>query len=135
MAYVEIIIAAAAAFLLGFGWYTVLFGKTWQIESGITEEEAQKNIARTHGLAFLMMCIIAYSINIFIGFHELKEQTFTHGAFHGMLSAVLYAIPALAIHYLYQRKSLKLFLIDAGYLLAFFALMGGILAALKLGVA
>ncbi|MFT5167530.1 MAG: hypothetical protein ACI8P3_002768 [Saprospiraceae bacterium] len=52
---------------------------------------------------------------------------------HGALIALQYALPAVAIHYLYQRKSLKLFLIDAGYVLAFFALSGGVVAALKLG--
>lgn len=131
MAYLEIIIAAAAAFLLGFGWYTALFGKAWQAETGITEEDAQKDMARTHGLAFLMMCILAYANNYVIELHPLSEQTFVHGAFHGAMMASLYAIPAVAIHYLYQRKSLKLFAIDAGYVLAFFALMSGVLAALK----
>lgn len=133
MAYLEIIIAAAAAFLLGFGWYTALFGKAWQAESGVTDEEAQQDMARTHGLSFLMMCILAFGNNYVIELHPVADQTFVHGAFHGVLAACLYAIPAVAIHYLYQRKSLKLFLIDAGYILAFFALMSGVLAALKLG--
>jgi len=134
MAYLEIIIAAAAAFLLGFGWYTALFGKAWQAETGIAAEEAQKDMARTHGLAFLMMVAIAYSINMYVNYHDVAEQTFMHGGFHGGLLAIQYAIPAVAIHYLYQKKSLKLFLIDAGYLLALMALMGAILAVLKLGV-
>ena len=133
MAYLEIIIAAAAAFLLGFGWYTALFGKAWQAESGVTDEEAQQDMARTHGLSFLMMCILAFGNNYVIELHPVADQTFVHGAFLGVLAACLYAIPAVAIHYLYQRKSLKLFLIDAGYILAFFALMSGVLAALKLG--
>lgn len=133
MAYLELIIAAVAAFLLGAVWYTALFGKAWQAETGITDEQAKSGVAMTHGLAFLMMVILAYSINFVIGFHDIAEQTFTHGAFHGMLAALLYALPAVAIHYLYQRKSLKLFLIDGGYLVAFMSLMGGILAALKLG--
>jgi hypothetical protein len=34
-------------------------------------------------------------------------------------------------NYLYQKKSLKLYLIDGGYLVAFMALEGGVLAALK----
>lgn len=133
MAYLEILIGGVAAFLLGFAWYTVLFGKIWQAETGITEEQAQKGVAMTHGLAFLMMCIMSFNINYIIGFHELAEQTFTHGAFHGFLAAVFLAVPAVAINYLYQKKSLKLFLIDAGYVLAFCALSGGVMAALKLG--
>ncbi|MFT4599117.1 MAG: hypothetical protein ACI9WM_001369, partial [Arenicella sp.] len=38
-----------------------------------------------------------------------------------------------AIHYLYQKKSLKLFLIDASYIVALLALSGGVMAALHLG--
>ncbi|MEO1259070.1 MAG: DUF1761 domain-containing protein [Bacteroidota bacterium] len=132
MAYLELLIAAVAAFLLGFGWYTFAFGKAWQAETGITDEQAKSGMAMTHGLAFLMMIIIAYAINYIINFHDVSEQTFTHGAFHGALGCALYALPAVAINYLYQKKSLKLYLIDAGYLLAFFALEGGVLAALKL---
>ena len=133
MAYLEIFLAAIAAFALGFLWYTALFGKAWQAETGITDAEAQSNVAMTHGLAFIMMCIIAYGINYVVNLHPVENQTFVHGAFHGGLASCLYAVPAVAIQYLYQRKSLKLFLIDAGYVLAFFMLEGGVLALLKLG--
>ena len=131
MAYLELIIAAVAAFLLGFAWYTVLFGKAWQAETGITDDQAKSGAALTHGLAFVMMVVLAFAVNFVIGLHDPAEQTLTHGAFHGMLSAALYGLPAVAINYLYQKKSLKLFLIDGGYLLAFMSLMGGVLAALK----
>ena len=133
MAYLELLVAAVAAFFLGFVWYTALFGKAWQAETGITDEEAQSDMARTHGLAFLMMIITAYAINYVVSLHEVAEQTFTHGAFHGVLACALYALPLMIIHYLYQRKSLKLILIDGGYALAFFALQGGVLGALHLG--
>jgi len=133
MALLEIPIAAIAAFLLGFGWYTALFGKAWQAETGITDEQAQSGIAITHGTAFLMMCILAYGINIIINLHPIAEQTFQHGALHGAMSAGIFCLPAIAINYAYQKKSLKLYLIDAGYVLIFCTLMGGVLAALKLG--
>jgi hypothetical protein len=132
MVYLEVLIGGLAAFLLGFGWYTALFGKIWQAESGVTDEQAQSGMAMTHGLAFVMMCVISFNINTTINYHALAEQTFVHGALHGVLAAGFIAVPAVAIHYLYQKKSLKLFLIDAGYVLAFFALSGGVMAALKL---
>ena len=133
MEYLEILIGAVAAFLLGFVWYTALFGKAWQAETGITDEEAQSGMLLTHGGAFIMMCIISYGLNFIINLHTLEEQTFTHGALHGALACALYGIPLMIVHYLYQRKSLKLILIDCGYALAFFALSGGVMAALKLG--
>lgn len=133
MAYLEPLIGAAAAFLLGFAWYTALFGKAWQAETGVTDEQAQSGIALTHGLAFLMMVVIAFGINFIINMHTPEEQTFTHGAFHGIMAAVMFGLPAVAINYLYQKKSMKLFLIDGGYLVAFSALAGGVMAALNLG--
>jgi len=133
MEYLELLIAAIAAFLLGFAWYTALFGKEWQRLTGVTDEQAQSGMAVTHGLAFLMMLIMAFGINYVVNLHAIEEQTFVHGAFHGALSCALSALPALIIHYSYQRKSPKLMLIDGSYVLIFCALMGGILAALKLG--
>jgi Protein of unknown function (DUF1761) len=132
MAYVEIIIAAVAAFLLGFAWYTVLFGKAWQAETGITEESAKSGAGMTHGLAFVMMLVLAFGISLMIGYHEPADQTLGHGAFHGVQLGGVFGLPAVAINYLYQKKSLKLFLIDGGYLLAFMALEGAVLGALNL---
>ncbi|MBI1226982.1 MAG: DUF1761 family protein [Bacteroidetes bacterium] len=132
MAYLEVLIAAVAAFLLGFAWYTVLFGKAWQAETGITAESAKSGAAMTHSLAFVMMAVLAYGLNMMIGFHEPAEQTLTHGAFHGVQLAGIFGLPAVAINYLYQQKSLKLFLIDGGYLVAFMALMGAVMGGLHL---
>jgi len=132
MAYLEVLIGAVAAFLLGFAWYTVLFGKAWQAETGISQESAKSGAAMTHGLAFVMMLVLAYGLNMMIGFHDPAEQTFAHGAFHGLQLAGVFGLPAVAINYLYQQKSLKLFLIDGSYLLAFMVLMGAIMAGLKL---
>jgi len=133
MQYLELLLAALAAFLLGFAWYTALFGKAWQSLTGVTDEQAQSGIAVTHGTAFLMMVVIAFGINYVINLHPIEEQTFVHGAFHGALSCLLYALPLVVVHYMYQKKPFKLILIDGGYALAFFALIGGVLAALKLG--
>lgn len=133
MAFLEPIIGAFAAFMLGFLWYTALFGKVWQAETGMSDEDASKDMARTHGLAFLMMVIMSFGLNIIICLHPVEEQTFIHGAFHGALMGVFYSATATAINYLYQRKSFKLWLIDAGYLVLLLALSGGVMALLKLG--
>lgn len=52
MMHLEPVIGGIPAFLLGFLWYTALFGKVWKAETGITDEQARKGIALTHGLAF-----------------------------------------------------------------------------------
>ncbi|MGB0849758.1 MAG: DUF1761 domain-containing protein [Bacteroidia bacterium] len=133
MQFLEPIIGGIAAFLLGFLWYTALFGKVWKAETGMTDEDAKEGMARTHGLAFLMMVVLSYAVNVIIGYHSVEEQTFVHGAFHGGQAGLMYAAPAIAINYLYQKKSLKLFLIDAGYVISFMALSGAVMAVLNLG--
>ena len=133
MANLEILIGAVAAFALGFVWYTALFGKAWQAETGITDEQAQSNMLMTHGIAFLSMCVMSSVINYVVNMHDIAEQTFTHGAFHGAILAGMFAVPAAAINYVYQKKSLKLFAIDAGYLIALCAVSGGVMAWLKFG--
>jgi len=133
MAYLEPVIGGLAAFLLGFAWYTVLFGKAWQAETGISDEDAQSGIAMTHGLALVMMIIISVTINFVISMHEPAEQTFVHGGFHGLMLGGMVCLPAIAINYLYQKKSLKLFLIDGAYTVAWCALSGAVMAVLNLG--
>ena len=132
MQFVEPLIGGAAAFLLGFAWYTALFGKAWQAETGVTDEQAQSGMAITHGTSLLMMILISYGLNMYFNYHAIEDHNFMHGAFHGAMNCVLFALPLMAINILYQKKSLKLFLIDGGYALAFFALSGGVMAALKM---
>ena len=134
MAYLEPILGGIAAFLLGFAWYTFLFGKVWQKETGITDEQAQEGMAITHGGALLMMIILSFGVNYIINMHTLAEQTFSHGAFHGAMAAAGFAVPLMIINYLYQKKSFMLMLIDGLYGICFLALSGGVMAALKLGV-
>ncbi len=50
MQYLEPIIGGAAAFLLGFLWYSALFGKVWQAETGVTDEQAQKSMVQSYKL-------------------------------------------------------------------------------------
>ena len=134
MQYLEPVIGGAAAFLFGFLWYSVLFGKAWQAETGITDEQAQKNMVLTFGLSFLMMVIMSVPLNFVVNLHKPAEQTFVHGGFHGAMLGLLLAAPAIAINYLYQKKSLKLYLIDASYVVLFMALSSAVMAILKLGV-
>jgi hypothetical protein len=63
---------------------------------------------------------------------DLADQTFAFGVLHGALAGLFYGATAIGIHYLYQKKSLKLFLIDASYAVALLALFGGIIAVLHL---
>ena len=53
-------------------------------------------------------------------------RTFKHGAFHGVLSALFFALPVLGIQAMFERKGAKYIFIHLGYWVITLALMGGI---------
>lgn len=117
-----ILIAAAAGFLVGGLWYGPLFGKPWMQEHGFTEGELRSgNMLRIYGLTFAFSLLSAVMLG-----HLLA---FTSGSVRGtmMISigiALGFIVPAIGTNYLFSRASGKLFAIDAGYWLTFYAAMG-----------
>lgn len=125
--WLSVIAATIAAFAIGGLWYSpVLFGKTWQVELKLSDEEIkQANMALIFGLSFVLNFISAVVLDMFIG----KQGTMVFGLIAGLLVSVAWIATALGINYLFSRKSLKLFLIDASYFVIYFAIMGLILGA------
>ena len=56
-------------------------------------------------------------------------RTFSHGAIHGVITALLFVLPLIATNSLFERKSWKYNLIHVGYWLVTLALVGGLLCA------
>ncbi|MES2619038.1 MAG: DUF1761 domain-containing protein [Bacteroidota bacterium] len=56
-------------------------------------------------------------------------RTFKHGAFHGILTSIFFALPVLGTNALFERRGAKYILIHTGYWLVTFAVMGGIVCA------
>ena len=54
-------------------------------------------------------------------------RTFKHGAFHGTIAGVLFALPIIGIIALFERKGGKYIFIHAGYWILSLALMGGVI--------
>lgn len=117
-----ILVAAATGFLIGGLWYGPLFGKAWMAERGFTEEQLRAgNMVKIYGLTFAFSVLSA----LFLG-HLLSAVDASARATI-MISigiALGYIIPAIGTNYLFSRKSGKLFAIDAGYWLTFYAAMG-----------
>ena len=53
------------------------------------------------------------------------HRTFGHGAIHGVIAAVLGALPVISINALFERRGWKYILVHFGYWLLTFALMSG----------
>lgn len=54
-------------------------------------------------------------------------RTFKHGAFHGVIVGVLFAMPVMAVNALFERKGFKYIAINAGFWIVCLGLMGGII--------
>lgn len=118
-----ILIAAASGFLVGGIWYGPLFGKAWQAEIGLSDDQLKNsNMLKIYGTTFLFSLLSA----VFLG-HLLAH--FPDADFRRVMMistgiALAFVGPAIGTNYLFGRKSGKLFAIDAGYWLVFYAAMG-----------
>jgi Protein of unknown function (DUF1761) len=124
-----IFIAALCGFLVGGLWYGPLFGKGWMAENGFTEEELRKgNMVKIYGLTFAFSVLSA----VFLG-HLLASTGVTKPFVVMMISvgtALGFIVPAIGTNYLFSRTSGKLFAIDAGYWVVFYAAMGAVFVLL-----
>lgn len=123
-----VLAAAVASFALGGLWYSpLLFGKAWQREVGLSDEQlASGNMALIFGLAFVLCLIAAFVFAMFLG----PRPSLALGLGAGFSAGLCWVSVSFGINYLFERKRLKLFLINAGYHTLQFTLIGLILALL-----
>jgi hypothetical protein len=120
-----IVVAALAGFPLGMVWYGPLFGKGWMAETGVTEAQARAaNPVKRYGVVLLLNLIAATSLAMFIGGGDWR-----FGLFAGFMTGLTFIAVALGVTYLFEFRSVKLWLINSGYQTVFFTVMGLIIGA------
>lgn len=125
MNYFAVIAAAVAAFVLGGLWYApFLFGKAWMQASGVTEETAkQANMAKVFGISFIWSLLGAFVFAMFLG----PRPEFGFATAAGFAAGLFWVAGSFAINYQFERRPLKLLLINGGYHTAQYTLYGAIL--------
>jgi hypothetical protein len=124
--YLAVLVAALSGFVIGGIWYGPLFGKPWMAASGMTKENgAQGNVAVTFGLAYALNAIAAIGLASLLNGH----RGLLLGLHEGFAVGLFFVATALGVIYLFERRPLQLFLINAGYQAVNFAVMGAILGA------
>ena len=120
-----IVTAALVTFAIGGLWYSpILFAKPWMRECGLTEEQArQAPMGRIFGLSALAALVMATNLAAFLG----AQATLSFGLFAGAATGIGWVAMSLGVTYLFEQRSLKLWLIDAGYQVVTYTLMGAIL--------
>lgn len=152
-----ILVAALATLPVGFIWYNPkVFGTIWMNETGMTEEKAKgANMFKIFGLTILFSFMIAFileflvihqfgasgmvggpaaadikpSYHAFMADYGTAYRTFKHGALHGFMTGLFFALPIVGINSLFERKSWKYILINGGYFIVCLTIMGGIICA------
>jgi uncharacterized membrane protein len=116
------LIAALSAFALGGLWYSpALFGRVWQREVGLTDEQlAGANKARIFGISFILCLVAAIAFSMVI----TPEASFFMAFHSGVGIGLFWVATSFGINYLFELKSLKLWLINAGYHTLQFTLYG-----------
>jgi len=125
--YLAVLVAALSNFALGALWYSrALLGNPWMQASGMTEEKIRSaNMGRTFGLAFILELVAAYVLALFIG----PDAGLHLGLLVGLHAGLFLVGGSLGVLYLFEQHSLKLWLVNAGYMTVAFGLMGAILGA------
>ena len=124
--WIAVFVAALAGFAVGGTWYGPLFGKPWMRESGVTTDKARAvNMPKLYGTVLVLNLIAAGSLAMFIG----PGATWRFGLFAGFMTGLTFIATALGVIYLFESRSLRLWLINAGYQIVIFSVMGAILGA------
>jgi len=125
--WIGVIAAAFAAFVAGAIWFGPIFGKVWTADFGFNEDElGGRNQAKIFGLTFVLNIVMAINLAMFLG----AEPTLGFGVAAGFATGFGFAAPLIGVYYLFEGRSLRLFLINGGFAVINFTVMGAVIPAL-----
>ncbi|WP_395045770.1 DUF1761 domain-containing protein [Flavobacterium sp.] len=156
--FLALLLAALSTIVVGFVWYNPkVFGTIWMKETGINPEEGEKpNMVLIFGVSVLYAFFIAFVLQM-ITIHQFGAlgmiggdvanakpsytafmadygdafRSFKHGALHGTMTGLFLALPVIGTNALYEKRSFKYTLVTGGFWIVCFAIMGGIICAMK----
>jgi hypothetical protein len=158
--YFALLVSAVTTFVVGFVWYhPKVFGTIWMKETGLTMEKLESgNMLKIYGLALLYSVMLAFmmpmlvihqmgplgmiggpdmieaakpSYSAFLADYGDAFRTYKHGALHGFMSGIFLALPIISINGLFEHKTWKYMLVQAGYWIVIMTIMGSIICGWK----
>ena len=125
--HLAVIAAAVSSFLLGGIWYGPLFGKAWMQETGLSAETMAKgNQAKIYGLAFLWTLFMSYNLAMMLNDPSIGLN---EGLMYGSLTGFGFITMGMFVVGLFERRSMKLMLINGGFMTISLTIIGAILGA------
>jgi len=128
--WLAVIVATLVFYAIGGLWYSpVLFGNAWMKEVGLTKEDARKaNMTKIMLITCLLSLIMVTNLAFFLNDPKINAGS---GALYGFLTGFGWVAMSIALMALYEMRSLKYILINAGYVTVGFTVAGLILGAWK----
>jgi len=129
----SVLVAAIATMILGFLWYSpLLFPKPWTLAMGYDPndkakmEEMRKGAGKLYGITFIASLMSAFVLG------KILEITTVNSVLYGMKIGFAvwlgFVTTVQLTSTLFKRRPIKLYLIDTGYQLVCYLVMGAILA-------
>lgn len=125
-------VAVAVLFnqLLGAAWYS-LWAKPWMADAGLTNEdmEAMKGTPRQWFPYMIALdAAIVFTLGLALLVQGLEASGAGEGLALGALTAIAFIFTSNATNYAFEARSLRLFLINCGYPLISYSVIGALLA-------
>ena len=122
-------LCAVSSLVLGAIWYSpALFARQWQTAAGLSEEQASSgNMGLIFGTAFALSLVAAAVFAMFLG----KEMSLGAATAAGFAAGLFWVAASYGINYLFERRPMRLWLINGGYHTLQFTLFGLILGLMR----
>ncbi len=132
--WLAVLVAALAAFAVGFVWYGPLFGKKWASLHGFTDESLKNaNMVVIFSGAFVatfVICAMIASIMAGEATAESVNGSWRYGMCWGFTLSI-FPIATMTMNAFFERRKWMLVAIDASYALVYYGLAGAIVGAWK----
>lgn len=122
-----VLIATIVRFILGSLWYGPLFGKQWMKEIGADPHGPMTGLAKLLVAMFILSLLSSYVLGMFLG----TTLPFWGDVFASLSIGAVWVGGSIAMNYMFAKRSMKLFLIDAGFHTVAFGLMGIVFGLLQ----
>jgi uncharacterized protein DUF1761 len=127
-----VLAAAVASMIIGFVWYSpVLFAKPWMLAMGYDPDdkariaEMQKTAGPKYGISFLASLLTAFVLGKFM--IHFGISTYFYGAKVGFEVWIAFVLTVQLTDKLFSNRPLKLFMINTGFQLVCYLVIGAIL--------
>jgi hypothetical protein len=125
--YLALLIATIAKMLVGMVWYSSpVFGKLWMTLVGCTPEQMKATMPKALLVDFISSYVMAFVLVHAV--HYAGAISLPQGAVVGFFNWLGFIAAATLVSTVYEKRPVKLFLINNGYQLISLLIMGAIVA-------